>query len=650
MCSILGLFLGNGLNGYRHAVQSANDLVHYRGPDGQGFLLVDTRSRDWLKAKRLGRMPREVEAGSENLILAHRRLAIIDLTSSGLQPMPNHDQSLWIVYNGEVYNYLELRRELERLGHQFQSHSDTEVILSAYSEWGERCVERFNGMWAFAIADLKRRRIFCSRDRFGVKPFHYFWNDRFFAFSSEIKQLLQFPFVHKEVNKRTIYEYLAFGAIDYCPETCFSNILNLLPGHSLIFDCETQSLVVKPYYQPKLRIDHAISYQDAADEFRNLLTDSVRLRLRSDVPVGSCLSGGLDSSSIVCIMHNLLAQKGQSGGQHTFSSHFEEKEANELEYMQEVIGAVSVEPHFIYPTPNDLMQDLKRLIWHQEEPFGSTSIFAQWSVFKLVHENGIKVMLDGQGADEMLAGYIPLSFYYFKELHEKRAYARLMWETSWHARRHGKPLLSLLPNAVASWLQRFPLRKRTNDGSPTINWIAPDLEKQFREQSYYLDNQQIKPFGPFEHLNNTLYQLTFINNIPQLLKYEDRNSMAFSVESRVPFLDYRLVEFAFSLPSHFKIRNGFTKRILRDSMAGVLPEKIRWRTSKLGFATPEQKWQKTVLRPFIIKAIRDEKLQPFLISEQAENYLRQADKIGVSNFIPWRWANLLLWMEAFDLA
>lgn len=650
MCSILGLFSKDGLKGYRQAAQCANDLVHYRGPDGQGFLLLDTQSRDWLKAKRLDRMPREVEACPENLVLAHRRLAIIDLTSTGLQPMSSHDQSLWIVYNGEVYNYLELRRELEQAGHFFRSQSDTEVILCAYAEWGEQCVQRFNGMWAFAIADLRRSRIFCSRDRFGVKPFHYFCNRGFFAFASEIKQLLQFPFIQREINKRTVYEYLAFGAIDCGPETFFAGILNLLPGHNLIFDLETQRLSVKPYYQPNLEIDQAISRQDSADRFRELLTDSVRLRLRSDVPVGSCLSGGLDSSSIVCLMHDLLGQQGPSSGQHTFSSHFAEKEANELEYMHEVIEATSVEPHFIYPTPDDLLQDLSRLIWHQEEPFGSTSIFAQWSVFKLVHENGIKVMLDGQGADEMLAGYVPLSCYYFRELLDKRDYARLAWEISWHARLHRKPFTTLLPDALVSRLRRIPLFKQKSDPPPAIDWVAPDLAGQFRERSAYLDNQQIKPFGPLEHLNNILYQLTFFNNIQQLLKYEDRNSMAFSVESRVPFLDYRLVEFSFRLPSHLKIRNGFTKRVLRESMCGILPEKIRWRTSKLGFATPEQKWQQTVLRPFIIKAIHDRRLRPYLLADQAENYLRQIDETGLGNFVPWRWANLLLWIEAFDLA
>jgi asparagine synthase (glutamine-hydrolysing) len=380
-----------------------------------------------------------------------------------------------------------------------------------------------------------------------------------------------------------------------------------------------------------------------------LLTDSVRLQLRSDVEVGSCLSGGLDSSSIVCLAHLLLQQQGQTKVQHTFSSHFEEEEANELEYTQEAIQATGVQAHFVYPTPEQLLQDLERLVWHQEEPFGSTSIFAQWSVFKLVNQHGIKVMLDGQGSDEMLAGYVGFVPLFFQELAAKKKTYRLLWETWRNSRLNGSPWLSLLHGRLGDKLRALTGYRNTVKSYPPQDWISPELGEKYRGQSRFLANQEILYFGALEHLNNLLYQQTFYNNLQQLLKYEDRDSMAFSVEARVPFLDHRLVEFIFSLPSTFKVRDGYTKRVLRDGMAGVLPEKIRWRVNKLGFATPERAWQRTVLRPLIEQAVYDDRLRPYLIPEKALAYLSRLDSDDLLDFTPWRWVNLSLWMKAYGL-
>lgn len=649
MCGITGIFSVNGLGQYYSALQAANDMVKYRGPDGAGFALFNTRSQNGRIIPRTESLPDNDAIGDMTLALGHRRLAIIDLSDAGLQPMSNNDESVWITFNGEIYNYLELRSELQSTGYRFRSQSDTEVILAAYDAWGENCVSRFNGMWAFAIADLKRQKLFCSRDRFGIKPFHYYSNGEQFVFSSEIKQLLCFPFVPKQVNKRTVYEFLAYGAVDNSQETFFVEIYNLLPGHNLTLDLRDRSLTTTKYYKPYFEINTQITFAQAAREFRHLLTDSVRLRLRSDVEVGSCLSGGLDSSSIVCIVHQLLTAQGKNDFQRTFSCHFEAKEANELEYMQEVIRAVGVQAHFTYPTPEELLSDLERLVWHHEEPFGSSSIFAQWSVFKLVHQQGVKVMLDGQGADEQLAGYIGFAPYFFNELQAKQQYLRLAWEVWRHAQVYGKPLLTLVPSPLGDSLRRFFRFQDKNSPSLLVDWIDPDLVEQYQQQSYYLANLQVKPLGDLEHLNNILYQLTFLNNIQQLVKYEDRNSMAFSVEARVPFLDYRLVEFLFSLPSHFKIGNGYTKRVLRKGMSGLLPETIRWRIGKLGFSTPERTWQSTILRPLIEEAIRDRELRSFIIPDKAMVYFEGIEKYNIVNFVPWRWLNLYLWMKNYDL-
>lgn len=660
MCGILGIYSSKGIQPYLSEVQSANDLVTHRGPDGAGFALFNTKAdygNNVVWSSFLVENCAVVD--HPDMVLAHRRLAIIDLSPAGLQPMGTSDRSLWITYNGEIYNYLELRNELESLGHAFSTHTDTEVILYSYQQWGDDCIHRFNGMWAFAILDLVQKRLFCSRDRFGVKPFHYYYDGQHLAFASEIKQLLMFPFVPKHINDRIVYEYLSFQAIEHSVETFFTGIYNLLPGHNLIYEYQTHTLHSCRYYDPKIVINNTISLEESAEEVARLLKDSVRLRLRSDVKVGTCLSGGLDSSSIVCIMNSLLREQGLDDTQHTFSSHFEEKEANEIEYMETVIQATQVTPHFTYPTPDGLLQELERLVWHQEEPFGSTSIYAQWSVFKLARENGVTVMLDGQGADELLAGYLPYPAYiYLKELVLKRKFLACVEE----ARRFRIPFVQiLLPVVLHEFviaLRRHPrlyeyikrFRPQRNRIQGNKYWLPTALYNRYEEQSYFTANQQKCMFEEKnECLNNYLFQLTFCNNLQALLKYEDRNSMAFSTEGRVPFLDYRLVEFLFSLPSNFKLHNGFSKFVFRQGMGGILPEKIRWRTTKLGFSTPERLWQKTSLRPLIELALDDPILEPYIHRERAREYLDKVQQSQQSDFTPWRWLNLALWMKGFNL-
>ncbi|MCJ7531197.1 MAG: asparagine synthase (glutamine-hydrolyzing) [Anaerolineales bacterium] len=650
MCGITGYYNVKGIVQEIINLKDANDIVSHRGPDGSGFAFFDTRIPQRAKLVCKDRFPQAGEIGSATLGFGHRRLAIIDLTDTGFQPMTCDDGMLWITYNGEVYNYIELRAELEKRGHTFRSSSDTEVILHAYQEWGDDCVNHFNGMWAFALADLQTRRVFCSRDRFGVKPFQYYFDGEHFIFASEIKQILVFPVAPKRVNKRAVYEYLAYGAVEHYEETFFEGIHHLMPGHTLNFDLNTHTLQIKKFYQPQLEINRSITLNEAALEFRRLLTDSVRLRLRSDVEVGSCLSGGLDSSSIVCLMRRLLDEEGKTDIQHTFSSHFEEEEANEIEYMQEIIRTAGVREHFIHPTPEEFLKEMGSIVWHQDEPFGSTSVFAQWSVFKLTHEHGIKVMLDGQGADEMLGGYIGYVLTMLQELRAKRKVLSLAWETWQIGRLHGR---ALPPLAKKGWINRIMrligFRSESAPYPPT-DWIDPSLVEKYSIQSPFFANQQIKPYDELELLNNTLYQHTFVNNLQQLLKNEDRDSMAFSVESRLPFLDYRLVEFIFSLPSDFKIRDGLTKRVLRESMRGVIPEKIRRRVSKLGFATPETTWQRTILRPLIEQAINDEALRGFILPEKARGYHDYITQHNLRDFTAWRWLNLSLWLKTYHLS
>ncbi len=658
MCGIFGIYNPEGISPYREELQAANDLVQYRGPDGAGFALFNTRDPD----KNKGFVPSvsrdSADMDQTDLAIAHRRLAIIDLSPAGLQPMAIKDRTLWITYNGEIYNYIELQKELESYGHAFTTHTDTEVILHAYKQWGQDCIHRFNGMWAFAIVDLPNRKIFCSRDRFGIKPFHYYHNGKHFVFASEIKQLLLFPFVPKRPNDRLIYDYLAFQAVEHSEETFYSGINNLPAGNNLIFDLERNMPAVYRYYEPLYTMNEKITLDEAVLEFKRLLKDSICLRLRSDVKVGSCLSGGLDSSSIVCIINEMLRDQDKSEIQNTFSSHFDEKEANELEYMNEVIMATNVKAHFIYPSAQGLLEELENLIWHQEEPFGSTSIYAQWCVFKLVNLHGVKVMLDGQGADELLGGYVPFSTsMYLQELLLRKKLISFMREASRFNIPMSDPLMTFARQQISNTLRKAPhvhdiiqaIRSVKANSEIRQNWLRSSLVKKFDDESTYIANRNKLMFEKHEYLNNYLYRLTFWNNLQGLLKYEDRNSMAFSVEGRVPFLDYRLVEFLFSLPSSFKMRSGYSKYVLRDGLKGILPEKIRLRTTKLGFSTPESLWQKKQLMPLIEKSLNDQKLDTYIDPQKARMHLERLQTSNQRDFSPWRWLNLSLWLRAFDL-
>lgn len=649
MCGIAGCWEASGINSDLNGFLKSIEIVSHRGPDGYGIACFQTGS-DPVQCIQSNLDHIRIPEEQVTLALGHRRLAIIDLSGNGAQPMSTKDRAIWITYNGEIYNYIELRNELISLGHAFSSTSDTEVVLAAYSEWGESCVGRFNGIWAFAIADFKRKKMFCSRDRFGVKPFYYFHDGKRFVFGSEIKQLLCYSFVPQCINRRSVYEYLAYGAVDYCEETFWEQIFKLMQGNNITVDLKTGYLSKTFYYRPRLEKNTGVGYEEAAKEFRRLLSDSVRLQLRSDVEVGSCLSGGLDSSSIVSLVRQELLKSGKGNIQRTFSSHFEEDEANELNYMRDIIDSTGVNAEFIYPCEDELLRDLNQLVWHQDEPFGSTSIFAQWSVFKRVHQKQVKVMLDGQGADEMLAGYVGFYNYYFKQLRRQKRYLTLYRESRKYANLNGEPWIKMPFAQVKGLLRRIGFMHSGPAPLSGVEWLNPDLAEEYNGQSIYQKTISMTPFGPEEILENVLYQMTFFSNLQSLLRYEDRNSMAYSVEARVPYLDHRLVEFVLSLPSSFKIRDGYTKRVLRDGMEGVIPEGIRWRVRKLGFATPEKKWLRDALKPAIEATIQDEQMNPYINTEQAARYYDHLQRHDVADSTPWRWVNLLLWMRAYKLS
>ena len=561
MCGIAGYY---GFNGQiiRENFEKMVDIVEYRGPDSRGTFFKD------------------------GVALGHRRLSIIDLSEDGCQPFFYAERYV-LVYNGEIYNYKELKQELIVKDYQFHTETDTEVLAAAYDYWGKECVQHFNGMWSFAILDQKNKELFCSRDRFGVKPFYYYLDSKQFIFASEIKQILCMLDKPPVANKKRLLEFLVCGDQDYTAETMFQGILQLRGGQEITFDLTTKKLKVDEYYNLGEKAIKSESYEESCGNFRKTFENSIKLRLRADVPVGYCLSGGLDSSSIVCVANEQVKRSEREIEQHTVSSCFEDKTYDEQEYIDEVVKKTEVYSHKIYPDGSTLFDEMDKIIWHMDEPFGSTSVYAQWNVFREAKKNNLTVMLDGQGADEQLAGYSSFYGVYFAQLlrqlrfitfwRELKSYKKLRASTE----KHVKSKKILLSAIVAAYLPQgiyMKLRKKFQH-SVELPFTAEQVEMVYKNRKIYsmgdskqfiLDNMQC--------------------GMQSLLHFEDRNSMAFSIESRVPFLDYKLVETIMGIPLRYKIRNGITKAVLRDGLKGILPEKIRSRYSKLGFVTPEDKW------------------------------------------------------------
>jgi asparagine synthase (glutamine-hydrolysing) len=542
------------------------------------------------KAETVSRMASELDhrgpdgAGSfaaEGVALGFRRLAIIDLSDAGDQPFASEDGALQLVHNGEVYNYQELRRELEAHGHRFRSATDTEVILAAYREWGERCVERFNGMWAFALWDGPRRRLFASRDRFGVKPFYYSVDGERLAFASEPRAFRADPETRLEPNPRAVREYLEQAYLDHTEETFFAGIRKLPPAHSLVFGDD--GLRIERYW--RLEPDDPPA-GDPAEAVRELFLDSVRLRLRSDVPLGTALSGGIDSSAIAVCVDRLLRTEAENAvavgsRQRTFTAYFEDPGFDERPYAEAVVEQTGAEPHWISFSDDELVDDLPRIVEAQGEPFGSTSICAGWYVMREAKRSGLTVMLDGQGGDEVLAGYRAHLGHRLADLLAQGHLGELRAELAGFSAEHSPiALVTALSRPFAPELVTRIVRARARGSAGLVH---PDLRGVPAAAA---------PNGsPFPDRLRRHQQLILTRRgLPELLRYEDRNSMAHSLEARVPFLDYRLVELCFSLPGGELVGGGRTKAVLRRALRDLLPPSVRERRDKLGFVTPEKRW------------------------------------------------------------
>jgi asparagine synthase (glutamine-hydrolysing) len=582
--------------------------------------------------------------------LGHRRLSIIDLSSAGHQPMCTPDRRFWIVYNGEIYNFVELRTELELLGHSFISHSDTEVILAAYREWGEQCLGRFNGMFAFVLVDRDASRVFAARDRFGVKPL-YLWRSPhgLVAMASEIKQFSTLPGWSPRVNGQRAYEFLNWGLLDHTEETLFNGVRQVRGGECLYCSLEQLSMSppIKRWYQVVPR-SFDLDMKSATEEFSALFTDAVRLRLRADVAIGSCLSGGLDSSSIVCIANRLLRSTGIASKQDTFSACAKIKQYDERDYIDIVVGQTGVHAHYVYPDLKELFETIDAITWHQDEPFGSTSLYAQWHVFKLAAAARVKVLLDGQGADELLAGYHAFFAPHFATLLLTMCWHKLLREVNLARQLHGLSATGVARHVATALLPeqvRQPLRRLMGKSSSKPDWLNGErLAIQFGDPSlrYGLKTTSV---------NEMSYSLLTTTSVPMLLHWEDRNSMAHSIESRLPFLDFRLVEFLMGLPFEMKLSNATTKRVLREAMAGILPESIRMRMDKMGFVTPEEVWVRNEA-PDLFRAELRKSIDAAqgILNAKALDYLERVisgkDKFS---FLLWRMISFGRWMDRFQV-
>ena len=628
MCGILAI-INTKINTGSAELIKACSIIKHRGPDDGGFLTwtADSDPIVWAggdtASSTLSHWRYNTLAPGQHFKVGfgHRRLSILDLSPAGHQPMLYKKAGLAITFNGEVYNYLEIRAELQALGHVFDTKTDTEVILQAWAQWGPECLNRFNGMFAFVILDHRKKALYAVRDRFGVKPMYYYRGDTALYIASEIKQIRTSPDYSFSMNESVARQFLATGAVDHTTATFDNNIKHLPGGHYMYLDLSVDNKepeIIKWYtLEPKVWKD---SYDDAIAQFRTLLTDAVKLRLRSDVTVGSCLSGGLDSSSIVCIMADLLNEKGDYAGQETVTACYENAKYDEWEFANEVIKKTKATAHRTFPSFTQLQQEIDTFLWHQDEPTGSTSQFSQWAVFKASHKAGLKVMIDGQGADEQLAGYGGNDLPFYAGLMRKARFLSLLDEAKAYKKEKGVWPYGFLLNAL-----------KHNMGRPMPPARAGWVHNTEPEVIFS------RPAGS---LQENLLRQVYGEPLPALLRYEDHSSMAWSVESRTPFMDYRLMEFNMGLPERFVYKRGVRKTILRDAMHNIIPAAIENRRDKMGFVTPEELWLKGEGREWFKNGI-DKACAQFgghiLDSDATRAYVQNMmDGKTPFSFMPWR--------------
>jgi len=609
MCGICGIVKFNGDPPDRSGIGRMMSAIKHRGPNDDGLLVDD----------KVG--------------LGFVRLSVIDLSPLGHQPMLSPDKRYSIIYNGEVYNYVEIRNELIKKGYQFISKTDTEVVLNSFIEWGQECLDRFNGMWAFVIYDREKQELFCSRDRFGVKPFYYYYNKDEFVFASEIPPLLATLKSKASVDREVMFDYMIYNRTDQSERTFFSEIKKLQHSHTLRVSLKDGTVQLQRWYDLKKRLHSSIPFENA-ESFRETFTSAVGLRLRSDVPVGVCLSGGLDSSSIT----STLLKNFNYRDLNTFSAVYEKGQVgDESEFINEYRPFIE-KMNFITPTADSLYNDLTNFIGTQAEPFPTTSIYAHYKVMELAKKH-VVVTLDGQGADEAMGGYPYFFGFYYKELLGQIRLLKLVKELKDYWSNHHSTyayktfLYFLLPGRLK---KNVRIREK---GYLTNDFSNHEFHSLISQELYSSQTVNAALINHFEY------------KMEHLLKWQDLNSMKFSIEAREPFLDYRMVEGLLTIKPDRLISGGMTKMILREAMQGILPEKIRMRKDKIGFETPQNEWFKTKKFEALINDIlnSDSFKNRNIVDVRKARILFKSfldGKIDVSKEI-WKWVNLELWFRKY---
>ena len=605
MCGIAGYISFGPGDADESALRAMTQAVKHRGPDDEGVLVQG----------RVG--------------FGHRRLAIVDLSADGHQPMRERGGSLVIVFNGEIYNYVELREQLQALGHSFATATDTEVIIHAYRAWGDACVERFNGMWAFAIHDPERNRVFMSRDRFGVKPFYYSMIPGAMAFGSEIRQLL--PLLPQvRANRKVVSEFLYADVCEPWEETYFEGVRKLPGGHSMVLDLATNGIQVNRYYSIPERPEFAQLDIDAASAaYRECLERAVALRLRADVPVGTCLSGGLDSSSIATLAAGPYREKrGEAFRGITAESVQESNDESAL--AREVAGNAGIDWIGVKPTYRDFVSTIEEVARAQEEPFSGPSVCMQYFVMRTARQHSIPVLLDGQGGDETLLGYRHYFAGIMRSVLRNRGFMAVLRELR-ECRRNRSQMSSraILVHFVfysSAWLQQMLMRRRN---------------RYLRERPV-ITPQQVEFSGVLSDLAKLQRLEIERTNLPALLRFEDKNSMWHAIETRLPFLDYRSVECALSLPVETKFHGGWTKYVLRRAMDSCLPASITWRIRKIGFEAPSAIW----LREHAEEMRREVLASPLLAGLSRPGVLEHS-YADLHHTVRWRLYSVALWARLF---
>jgi asparagine synthase (glutamine-hydrolysing) len=604
MCGIAGIVKFNASSPEVNQISNMIAAMKHRGPDDENYFIEDQTA------------------------LGHVRLSIIDLSKDGQQPFFSSNGRYVMVFNGEIYNYREIKLELED-EFDFKTATDSEVLLNAYIKWGDQCMHKFNGMFAFAIYDKENKTLFCSRDRFGVKPFYYYHDDEKLIFASEPISILSILSNKPKPDYQTIFDFLVFNRADTVDSSFFADIKKLKHGHQL--KIENKKISISKWYDLSKNLN---SFSNP-DDYIEQLTKGTDLRLRSDVPVGLTLSGGLDSSAIAGILINKLDKADIN----TFSAVYDKAVKVDESNFIDLFKGQMPNMNYLYPTTESLFESLNAIVETQQEPFNTTSIYANYFIMQNANKT-VKVMLNGQGADEHLAGYHYFFGNYYKELFTKLKWGTLAKETMAYWQRYHSTYAF---KTFAYYL--IPSFLKTSVRTSNTDYLDNNFAKAYSGSNNVVDN-----LDNSDSLNQALLN-HFEYKLEHLLKWDDRNSMRFGIESRNPFLDFRLVEGTVGMAPDFKIKDGLTKKILRDCTKGIMPEEIRMRMDKVGFATPEDEWFRTpIFSKFISKILNSESfknrgiINPNVANQMYQNHLDK--KINISKEI-WKWTNLELWFQKF---